>query len=157
MVRFSYVRPSAMTGQMIDCVEPGNSFGKMEVRFGFEPGGIVERADVKIDNLSQRAADAFPGERRAAIAAEAANNARRRTVSPAGSFYEAHLLRLEYGHGDNRRAGMAAAAFAMAETDRDGRSRDFVSNSSAHAAAGRFGFTWSHFVNSRITFGPREH
>jgi len=101
--------------QIIGNVEPGDALGIKRMPARHQNIRIVEGADMNLeDRPAPRAADALPGQWRSAFFAKRATNARRRLVNLACIATELDPIRHEPRQGNDRRAGVLAAAAAMA-------------------------------------------
>ena len=115
-------------------MQPLDAFGGEDVELGREDVGVVEGADVDVDLAG--GAVGFVGERRAASGAEAAADVGRgiEDLRAAGGVSEA--VGGEADEGGDGRAGVAAAAMAVAVGDPERLAGRFEADGAAETAAG---------------------
>ena len=101
--------------QVIGDIEPTNSLAIEKMPIGMVIIRVIERTDVKLNDLQAGNARGrrFPRQRCPTLATEGTINTGRRLVELAASFDESNLLRAECHECDNRRAGMTAATQAV--------------------------------------------
>ncbi len=124
-----------MAGQAVGDVEPGDALVVEAVGARHQDVGVVEGADVELDDRPQIAAVALPGQRRPTVAAEGAADAGRSFVDLALGSAESDLAAGEAGQGNHRPAVVLAAAMAVAMGHREWLSAGLVAHRAAHAAA----------------------
>lgn len=115
---FAFGANAAIAWAVVGNIEPCNPFLMIPVPVGNKVVGIVESADVELDDWRVlRAGAAFPGRRGSALATEGAFYPRRGIVDAAIAPREAQLVGLEHHKCDNRCAGVPPAAMTVAEAD----------------------------------------
>jgi hypothetical protein len=112
---FAFGANAAIAWAVVGNIEPCDPVLMIPVPVGNKVVGIVESADVELDDWRVlRAGAAFPGRRSSALATEGAFYPRRGIVDAAIARREAQLVGLERHKCDNRCAGVPPAAMAVA-------------------------------------------